>query len=127
MMTLYFVNVLSYVGYSIVASHYWAVVERQGPPYENQRMYSNESKRYTSSKSAVNDAKNWFRREKLKGCLLLGSSAVCDPQEVLIAPRVLKAKANALNRRADACGRYEGDEREMGRIYKEWERLWAKA
>jgi hypothetical protein len=123
--TLYFVKVSSFVGWSIGAKHYWATIDRQGPPYENSQVYSNESKRYTSSKSAVNDAKNWFRRERLKGCLLLGSTAVCDPQKVLIAPRVLKTKANALNRRADACGRYEGDEVAMDKIYKEWEALWA--
>lgn len=78
-------------------------------------------------KSAVRDAVNWFRRERLTGCLLLGDAGRYEPGEVLVGPRALKAGANALNRRAEACGRWEGDEAEMKKISKEWDALWDAA
>jgi hypothetical protein len=125
-MNLYSAKVSTWVGLDWGASHYWVNInECDNTRYKT--LYHNEGKNYTSEKSAVRDAVNWFRRERLTGCLLLGDAGRYEPTEVLVGPRALKAGANALNRRAEACGRWEGDEAEMKKISKEWDALWDAA
>jgi hypothetical protein len=124
-MNIYSAKVSTWVGFAPEAAHYWVAVSDEC----NNRyhiLYHNTGKNYTSEKEALGDAMNWFRQEKLKGCLLLGDGGRYDLTEVLIGPRALKTKANALNRRAKACGGWEGNEKMMKEVSARWDQMWAK-
>ena len=120
-MRLYFVKLYTYSGVVAYATHWWANVNTNKGDW-TEKVYDNITKLYKSRESALNDAVNWFRRERLDGYLIEGNMG--DPAPVLCGPRKVRDRANAINRAAEACGRWEGDEKKMEALCKKWDRLW---
>ena len=117
---LYFISIATYIGFVPWASHWWADVRDN----DGEHVYDNLSKQYKTEKEAVGDAIDWFVRERKKGDVLIkGLYASCDPSEVLRGPKKFKEAANALWRKAEKMGRWEGDERGMAAICRKWDAL----
>lgn len=125
----YYVKLYTYAGTCPGAVHHWAVIKAYDlVDSRDPDRYDSLSKKYKSRDEALRDALNWFKRERRNGDILfLGSAGICDPQEVLRGPRLMKKKANALVRQADAIGGWDGDEKKMKLICTAWDKLWAKS
>jgi hypothetical protein len=57
--------------------------------------------------------------------LVLGRSAVADPQKILVGPADLIAFVNPLADEAKRIGGYEGDERRMEAIFRKFQKFWS--
>lgn len=76
------------------------------------------SARFMSREEAIATAKKVWRKWKPDAkVLILGSSAVLDPQPVLVGPKAYKAKVNRMVELLEKIGGYEGDRLEAGMIF----------
>ncbi len=120
---IYHLKILTWVGYSFGASHYWGTIDANYRVKEDVPTVRLDRNMFSNAE-VIAAARRWFKKNAKKGDILLhGSHCYCDPLPVLIAPRDFKTKGNALYRQAEAIGFWERDEAKMQRIAKAWEKL----
>jgi hypothetical protein len=84
-----------------------------------------ESSRFADRYSLIERAIEIFNEEFVpKGYTILLKGTHADPCEVLACTDlVLFNKLNKLNEQAEAVGRWQGDEKQMHKICREWDKL----
>ena len=82
------------------------------------------STRFLSRNSVQKEAeREWLRHFPLAVLLIAGRAACADPQQVLIGPPEMKARLNALVKRAQEIGYWDRDENAMQEIADEWDAI----
>ena len=105
---IYHLNVLSWAGIALGASHYWGVINANYRAKEDVPSIKLDNNRMFSEKEVISAARRWFKKNAKQGDILLhGSHCSCDPQTILIGPRKLKRVGNALVKRAEALDCWE--------------------
>jgi len=83
---IYHLNVLSWAGIALGASHYWGVINANYRAKEDVPSIKLDNNRMFSEKEVISAARHWFKKNAKQGDILLhGSHCSCDPQTILIA------------------------------------------
>jgi len=85
--------------------------------------------RFFSREQLLEKAKKEFKvKFPDRKVLLVGESSTLDPQEMLVGPTMLKAKANELHCKFELLGGWDKPENEKKaeKIFKDWEKLMKK-
>lgn len=129
-------EISSFVGLSVGASHYYGKLcfneervdlERRlnkrniGDFAKEKYALGGTTARFNSEEHVIQTAKRaWKKIFPNAVILLVGSSAVLDPQKCIDGPPDLKKKINDYYRRAEKVGGYEGNDKEMTKISNEY-------
>jgi len=106
---------------------------REAHEVDNGKEGNEWTSRFESKKETIKHAVKTFQNLKLKGILRIGNSSTCQPQRILICPKLVLDKAkreNQLWREMEKYYRLEGDDpwpkygKRMEEINKEWADLW---
>jgi len=87
-----------------------------------------KSERFPSEKKLIVAAKKQFKVHFPKATVLvLGSSSVCEPQEILVGPKEFKDKITNLAKQYDKLDWDDVVDRPMiEKIEEEWQKLWPR-
>lgn len=122
---IYHLKILTWVGYSFGASHYWGTIEANYRTKEDIPTVRLDKNMFSNAE-VIAAARRWFKKNAEKGDILLhGSHCSCDPQTVLIGPRDMKLIGNALVKKAEELDYWEHDcnEKAMKKVSKAWDAL----
>jgi len=146
-MKIIYLNISSYRGTCLGATHYYGHLTSRSPDYKNIELQKpmtqkecdalnakdkhnmiyepgDVSGRFNSSSEVIKFAISIWKTFFPDGEILMeGSSAVADPQKILIAPEPFFVKGNSLYQRAKKIGFWGYNETEMKKIAKEWDAL----
>lgn len=87
-----------------------------------------ESTRFFSRRAVIAAARKQFKIHFPKATILvLGRSAYCSPQEILVGPKEFKDKINVLSKEYDKLDwDIEADRPKIRKIEKRWQKIWPR-
>ncbi len=121
----YFLSLSTYVGLTFGASHYYASIKSEDYEIPTVELKIDQATGYTdpddpdvplmyetarlpNRETAITLACAWFEKNgKPDDVLIVGSTAIADPQEILCAAPEIKKAANALWRRTVKIGQWD--------------------
>lgn len=139
-----FLSVSSFIGVAVEAVHYYGrlrllqggesiditykVTKAQAAKWGCGYRLGDKSTRFLSRRKVINAAKKHFKIYFPKAAVLvLGRSALAEPQEILVGPKEFKDKITKLAKRyARLDWDIEADREEIDEILSRWQEVWPR-